>query len=79
MTMKNYYETSDLALASVIALFFPLDAIDRANPQKAHFMFERSKELEKLIEGYWKRELQIEPQVYFQSIKTLKGRLYSKD
>lgn len=73
------YETSDLALASFISLHFPLDSVDKTIPTKAQFIFKRSEELDKLIESYWKRELRVEPQMYFQSLKVLKNRLYASE
>ncbi len=74
---ENYYQTTDLSLAAVIALFLPLDSIERTNPTKAQFIFKHTKQLNKIIEQYWKQQLKVEPQIYFQSLKILKNRLYS--
>jgi len=76
---ENYYQTSDLSLSATIALYLPLDSVDKTNPTKAQFIFKRSKELDKLIESYWKRELRVDPQIYYQSLKILKNRLYSSE
>lgn len=32
---KEFYRTSDLTLATVISLFYPIEAIERQNPRKA--------------------------------------------
>lgn len=74
-----YFQTTDLSLAATIALSLPLDSVDKTIPTKAQFIFKRSKELDELIESYWKRELKVEPQMYFQSLKILKNRLYSSE
>ena len=74
---ENYYQTTDLALAAVLSLTFPLDSVDKTNPAKAHFIYKRSEGLDQLIEAYWKQEIKVEPQLYFQSLKVLKNRLYS--
>ncbi|MEM4326307.1 MAG: DUF5659 domain-containing protein [Candidatus Pacearchaeota archaeon] len=79
MSQKNkYYSTSDLALATVISLWYSLDAIDKQNPRKATFIFKRDEKLDKLLEAYWRRELKIEPQAYFNQLKAIKARLYSE-
>ena len=78
LPLNNYYSTSDLALASAISLHYPLQAIDRQNPHKAQFLFKRDEQLDKLIESYWRGELQVEPQTYFNQLKNIKARLYSE-
>jgi len=74
--MDKYYSTSDLALATVISLYYPLDCIDRQNPTKAIFNFKREEGLDKLIETYWNGELKVNPIAYFNQLKTIKSRLY---
>lgn len=83
MTMKkeyqkvnDYYSTSDLALAAALSLFFPVDSIDRQNPQKALFLFKKDENLEQLIESYWKGEIKVNPSTYFNQLKIIKARLY---
>lgn len=76
MNINIYYQTSDLALATVISLYYPIDSIDRQNPQKIQFNFIRNQELDQLIENYWHGELKINPQVYFNQLKTLKSRIH---
>lgn len=75
---NDYYTTSDLALATAISLCHPIDAIDRQNPRKVSFLFKREDKFEELLEAYWKRELKIEPQEYFNQLKAIKARLYSE-
>jgi hypothetical protein len=72
---ENYYSTSNLNLATVINLHFPIDSLDRTNPKQVEFMFERSKELDQLIESYWKEELKLEPKKLFKKKKELMSRI----
>lgn len=76
---KDFYRTADLALATAIFLFYPLEAIDRQNPRKAQFLFKRNSELDELIENYWRGELKVEPQAYFNALRIIKARLYGEE
>ncbi len=76
---KDYYFTSDLALAAAISLYFPLEVIDRTNPNKAQFLFKRDESLDQLIEAFWRNEMKVDPQIYFNQLKVTKSRLYEKE
>jgi hypothetical protein len=76
---KNFYKTTDFALATVISLFYPIEAIDKQNPRKAYFVFKRGDELDKLIEKYWKGELKVEPKMFFNQLRVIKARLYEPE
>lgn len=80
LRVNDIFSTSDLALASAIALYFPIETIDRTqNPYKAQFVFKKADdELDKLIDAYWHGEMRVEPQAYFNSLKSIKARLYSE-
>lgn len=79
LKLNDYYSTSDLALASLISLYYPLEAIDKTqNPYKAQFIFKKEEKLNELIELYWKGEIRVEPQTYFNQLKNIKARLYSE-
>lgn len=73
---KDFYKTADLALVTVIFLSYPIEAIDRQNPRKAQFLFKRNNQLDELIESYWRGELRVEPQAYFNALRIIKARLY---
>jgi hypothetical protein len=75
-TTLDYYFSSDLNLSTVISLYFPIDSIDKSNPQKAVFIFRRENGLDDLIANYWARRLQIEPQALLTQLKSTKTRLY---
>ncbi len=78
LKLKDYYQTSDLSLCVTLSLWYPIEVIDRSNPRKATFLFKRDEKLDELLEVYWKRELKVEPQLYFQQLKAIKARLYSE-
>ncbi len=77
-TPSDTYVTSDLALATTISLQFPIQDIDRSNPRKAVFVFPRSPDLEDLVEGYFRNELKISPQTFFNQLRDIKSRLYAE-
>jgi hypothetical protein len=76
---RDFYSTSDLALATTISLFYPIEAIDKENPRKAYFVFKREEGLDELIEKYWKGELRIEPKTFFNQLRVIKARLYGSE
>lgn len=76
---KSFYETSDLSLASALSIYLPIAAINKQNPQKAQFVFERNSKLNSLLDKYWNKELLIEPRAYFDQLKAIKARLYAND
>lgn len=82
--MKNQKEnrdsfiTNDLGLsATLVSYNYPLDLIDKNNPRKVVFHFRKDKAIEKIINGYWSNDITVNPQIYFNSIKMLKNRIYS--
>lgn len=72
------YRTTDISLATTLSIWLPLDSVDRSNPRQAWFNFENSEELQKLVELYWRKELQVEPQEYFSQLRMVKARLYER-
>jgi len=73
---NHEYQTSDLACASALSLFFPLYDVDKRDTRRAYFIFERTNELEKIVAKFQRQELKVEPRAYFDQIKALKTRLY---
>ncbi len=77
---ENYYQTSDLSLATTLSLFASIEEIDRStNPRKALFIFRKTPELEKLIDQYFRNEIKVSPQVYFNQLRVVKARLYANE
>lgn len=69
---------SDLGLATAIALYHPLEFIDRANPRKAVFVFRKEKSVKETISKYWNGQLNVNALEYFNQLKSIKTRLYSE-
>lgn len=78
LKLKDFYSSSDLALVCAISLWYPIEAIDRTNPHKAQFLFKRNESLDQLIEAFWRKELKVDPQTYFNQLKIIKSRLYAE-
>lgn len=76
---NDFFESSDLALISCLFYYnCKIEAIDKSDPSRAIFIIKRSKDLDKLVQGFWMHTLQIEPQAYFNSIKEIKSRIYQR-
>jgi len=71
------YITSDLALASALCTYYSVKTINRNNPNKVFFIFQKDKNFDLIVERYWRGDLKIEPKLYFQNIKILKTRIYN--
>lgn len=78
MKINDFYSTTDLVLATVIAMNFPIELVDKKNPHKAVFIFKREEELDRLIEEFWKKQTRVEPLSFFNCMKMLKSRIYEK-
>lgn len=76
---ENYYSTNNLSLATTLSLWYPIENIDRSNPRKAFFIFRKTPELEKLIDQYFRNEIKVSPQVYFNQLRVIKARLYANE
>lgn len=75
---NNLISTCDLGCAgALVSMNFELRSIDRADERKAHFIFDRTTDIEQIIEDYWSDRLKISPRVFFDNIRLLKNRLYS--
>lgn len=74
---NDFYSTSDLSLATTLSLWCPIEEIEHANPRKAFFVFRRTPELEKLIDQYFRNEIKVSPQIYFNQLRVVKARLYA--
>lgn len=75
---NNYYETSDLAQAVTLSLYLPIHKINKINPRKATFIFIKNPQLESLVTDYWQKKIRVEPQTYFQQLRSVKSRLYEE-
>ena len=71
-------KVSDLALATTISLYFPIQSIEPIDDRKVVFVFDKTLEIDDLISKFWSGELMVEPQQYFNQLKIIKTRIYSR-
>jgi len=72
--------TYDLGVsASLITLGFALVEVDKTNPRKAQFIFQRADHIEDAVRDYWSDRLQLNPRTLLDNLKLLKNRLYSDE
>jgi len=76
-TRNHLLEISDLSLAATTSLHFPIEEIDMSNPHRAVFKFCRNNKLDNFIDKYWRKEISVEPQEFFDQLRSLKSRLHS--
>jgi len=74
---KGIYKTSDLALAATLSIFYQIQSTDNSNPKRVMFIFQKDKNFDLYLERYWRGELKVDPQRYFQHLKILKNRIYN--
>lgn len=77
---NDYLESQDLPLCATLCCFgYRIEAINRQNPQKVIFLIKRDRELDDLIQKYWTHQLRVEPMSFFNFLKEIKARIYSKE
>lgn len=74
----NYHKTSDLSLVTTLSLYFPIESTESVGNKKVLFVFQKSQKLDDLIAMYWRGELRLEPQKFFNQLKVIKTRIYSQ-
>ncbi len=75
----QFLEVSDLGLASYLQCSgFSALKLDRTNPRRVVFCFERGDAIEKVARGYWERTARVDPLSLLLSHKTLKQRIYNE-
>jgi hypothetical protein len=72
-----FLKTSDLALATAISVLgVAIEAMQETDGQRMNFIFTKSDRLTDIVNRYWRGELLVEPQAYFNQLKVLKTRIY---
>ena len=75
----NMYETSDFHLAiTLCSLGFNISCINKTNPRRFIFEFERSQEIYEYVESYFHGDLRLDPHVVLLNAKLLKDRMYER-
>jgi hypothetical protein len=76
---KKVFRTADLSLTAALCVSgYVIEEMDRVSPTRSVFIFEDSVELQDAINGYWRGGLKVEPQAFFNQMKTLKARIYER-
>ena len=72
-----FLKTSDLALATAISILgIAIEAMQETDGERMNFIFTKSDKLTDIVNRYWRGELLVEPQAYFNQLKVLKTRIY---
>lgn len=74
--VDNLFRTSDFPLVATLTIWLPITAVDRTDPRRTCFLFDRSNELDALLEGYNRRTLLVPPEAFYHAMKSVKVRLY---
>jgi len=75
----NIFRTADLAITAALSVSgFVVDEVERVSPSRSVFIFRDSAQLQEAVKQYWRCELRIEPQAYFNQLKVLKARIYER-
>lgn len=76
---KEIFRTADLSLTAALCVSgFVVKEVERADPKRSIFIFEKSENLLEGVERYWRKEMRLEPQEYFYQLKVLKARIYER-
>lgn len=76
-TKQTTERIADLALVTILSLSFPIESVEKTNTRRVLFVFKKSQKLKEVIESYWRCELRIEPQQFFNQLKIIKTRIYA--
>lgn len=74
----NYYYTNDFDLSvTLLCKGFNLVSIDEERGGKKIFIFEMTKGIGAVIDGFWSNDVTVRPLEYANARKNLKSRLYA--
>ena len=77
MSYEDNYTTSDMGFAaSLLAMGFQIDNVDKSNSRRVVFAFQRSESLDAVVSKYRAGELLIPTNSVIESIKNLKSLIY---
>jgi Domain of unknown function (DUF5659) len=72
-----FFRTSDLALATAICVLgVAIEAMQQSDGERMNFIFTKSDKTADIVNRFWRGELLVEPQAYFNQLKSLKTRIY---
>jgi hypothetical protein len=63
---SDYFSSSDFSISVVLIYFnYHLAALNRSNPNRIQFLFERGAGLDELVADYWAGRCKVEPKTFF--------------
>ena len=72
-----FFKTSDLALATALSVLgIAIEAVQETDGERMNFIFTKSDRITDIVNRFWRGELLVEPQAYFNQLKVLKTRIY---
>lgn len=75
----SVWTTYDLGVsAALLCADFELLAVNKENPQKALFVFKKETGIEEVTDRYFSDRLEVKARSYFDHLKALKNKLYSR-
>lgn len=76
----SYYKTSSLHLsATLLCLGTRLESVAKSADGRSIFIFQKSTNLETIVENFWKRSLVVEPNSFWESIRSLKNLIHESE
>ena len=73
------FRPADLALTAALCVSgFVVEEVDKVSPQRSVFVFQNGEKLLEAINQYWRQEMRVEPQDYFNQLKIIKARIYER-
>ncbi|MDE2439013.1 MAG: hypothetical protein KGN01_06535 [Patescibacteria group bacterium] len=71
------FETSDLSLASALAMGIRVEGLKRNNPRRVSFLFiDENDALNEFAAKFYNGQLRVDPNRYFRALRTLKKMIY---
>lgn len=78
INQNKLFSTFDLGLASaLLTANYRLIKLDKSNPKKVLFSFQHEEGIKQAVENYFSSNFQVDAQIYFNQIKSVKNRLFS--
>lgn len=73
------FTTYDLGVSTaLLCAGFELLSVDKENPRKALFIFKKADLIEEIADQYFSDRFEVKARSYFDHLKALKNKLYSK-
>lgn len=73
------YTTYDIGVSTAfLCAGFKLISVNKENPRKALFVFEKQAGIESVADDYFANRLEVKARSYFDHLKAIKNMLYSK-